>query len=296
MKLLSHYREEVAERTSDVCLVFTDLDGTLLGRGGSLFASGDGRPSSAQARALCALHEAGLGLVPVSGRQIEHIQPVAWVLGASGFVAEVGTIVHVFDRSAKKTIERYLFGEFEKLPRTPSNTATPYQKILEEGILEFLFSRNDGRLEFHKPWHEGRRASHLLRGHVDVEAENAALQAQGFGWCRLVDNGVIPRKYESLDVEEVHAYHLLPRGCGKGHGVAEVLRILGLESARAVALGDGRADLEAAPQVAAVFLLRHALELDPSLADELSHFDNVYVTEKSYGEGWAEAISVVLGS
>lgn len=291
-KTLGNYREELLQKCAGTRYVFTDLDGTLLGKGGSLFASGDGKPSEAQSRALYNLHLGGIEIVPISGRQREHIEPVAWVLGAKHFVAEAGTIVSVYDAKRRKSSSIRLFGAFDDLGF--SDGVSPYVAMLETGVVDALLSRNRGRLEYHFPWHEGRVASHLLRGEVDHEAETKALADRGLGWCRLVDNGVIPRSYSSLTVSRVHAYHLLPEGTGKGRGVAAVLDALGADRLEAVAIGDGRADLEIAPYVAAVFVPRHALELDPTLASDVASIDNAYVTDRPYGEGWAEAIATCL--
>jgi hypothetical protein len=49
--------------------VYTDLDGTLYGRGGSLFRDADGNFSMMQARALEACHRAGVEVVIMSGRR-----------------------------------------------------------------------------------------------------------------------------------------------------------------------------------------------------------------------------------
>jgi hydroxymethylpyrimidine pyrophosphatase-like HAD family hydrolase len=47
--------------------VYTDLDGTLLGRGASLFRDADGNFSLLAARALEACHRAGVEVVLKSG-------------------------------------------------------------------------------------------------------------------------------------------------------------------------------------------------------------------------------------
>lgn len=291
-KTLGNCREELLQKCARVRYVFTDLDGTLLGKGGSLFASGDGNPSDAQSRALYSLHLRGIEIVPISGRQREHIEPVAWVLGAKHFVAEAGTIVSVYDAKRRKSSLIRLYGAFDDLGFPDG--VSPYEAMLESGVVDAVLSRNRGRVEHHVPWHKGRVASHLLRGEIDHEAETKALADRGLGWCRLVDNGIIPRSFPSLTVSRVHAYHLLPDRTGKGRGVAAVLDALGATRFEAVAIGDGRADLEIAPYVAAVFVPRHAPELDPTLAPEVASIDNAYVTDRPYGEGWAEAIATCL--
>ena len=50
-------------------VVFSDLDGTLLGWGSSLFRDAEGGFSLAQARGLEACHRAGVEVVLMSGRR-----------------------------------------------------------------------------------------------------------------------------------------------------------------------------------------------------------------------------------
>ncbi|MGH2738587.1 MAG: HAD family hydrolase, partial [Actinomycetota bacterium] len=63
-------------------VVYTDLDGTLLGPGGSLFASPGGGITGRPAEAVAALHRAGVALVPVSGRAEVRVKEAARLLGA----------------------------------------------------------------------------------------------------------------------------------------------------------------------------------------------------------------------
>ena len=55
-------------------LLFSDVDGTLVGRDGSLLADLDGRPTLVAAEALVAAHRAGLEVVLVSGRTAEQLR------------------------------------------------------------------------------------------------------------------------------------------------------------------------------------------------------------------------------
>src|SRR5215212_1894532 len=71
--------------------VYTDLDGTLLGRGASLFRDGEGRFTLLAARALEACFRAGVEVVPVSGRRREMLFEDVRLLGLSSFVYEIGS-------------------------------------------------------------------------------------------------------------------------------------------------------------------------------------------------------------
>ena len=61
--------------------VYTDLDGTLLGRCGSLFRDSEGEFSMLQARALEACHRADVEVVIKSGRREASVLEDAKLIG-----------------------------------------------------------------------------------------------------------------------------------------------------------------------------------------------------------------------
>ena len=70
--------------------VYTDLDGTLLGRAGSLFRDAEGNFSLAQARTLEACHRAGVEVVLMSGRREAQVMADARLIGQTSYIYEVG--------------------------------------------------------------------------------------------------------------------------------------------------------------------------------------------------------------
>src|ERR687886_2474595 len=70
--------------------VYTDLDGTLLGQGASLFRDGDGNFTLLAARALEACHRAGAEVVIKSGRRKTQVMEDARLIGQSSYIYEVG--------------------------------------------------------------------------------------------------------------------------------------------------------------------------------------------------------------
>src|SRR5919112_228753 len=70
--------------------VYTDLDGTLLGRGASLFRDADGAFTLLPARALEACHRAGTEVVLKSGRRKAQVMEDARLLGQTSYIFEVG--------------------------------------------------------------------------------------------------------------------------------------------------------------------------------------------------------------
>jgi phosphoglycolate phosphatase len=247
--------------------VYTDLDGTLLGRGASLFRDAEGNFSLLQARALEACHRAGVEVVLKSGRRKAQVMEDARLLGQTSYIYEVGCALHMDG-------EDIFLGELQ-----PQDGKTVWQQIEESGATRLLLERYEGRLEPHAPWHTERQFSHLLRGLVDVDEANALLPDN----LRLVDNGDISPKETLLGLEgPPHAYHLIPRGASKAEAVAAHMRARGYEREECIAVGDSVEDMGVAEHVGRFFLVANAKVAAAG--------DNVEVTEGANGEGFYEAV------
>ena len=260
--------------------VYTDVDGTLVGRGASIFRDGDGRFTLLAARALEACARAGVEVVLVSGRRRATLFEDARMLGTSSYVYEIGGGMVV---------------DGEHTPLThdlePADGRTVHELIADSGAPRLLLERYAGRLEYHAPWHEGREVSHLMRGLVDVEEADALLADAGLEHLRLVDNGAIaPRASLPSLPGPPHAYHLLPRSASKAAGAAAHMRARGYEPADCLGVGDSREDLAVAGVVGRFFLVANAFERDPGLGAEAGRRPNVEATEAGYGEGFYEAV------
>jgi phosphoglycolate phosphatase len=261
-----------------VRVVYTDLDGTLLGPGASLFAAERGGITLRAAEAVADLGRRGVALVPMSGRTLEGVREAARLLGATDFIAELGGLT-CYD----------LGQEVVHNHGAHRGPGTPFEAMARSGAAGLLLEAFPGRIEPHAPWaFSGRECSMLFRGHVDLEEARAALAGGGHEWLDLHDNGVIRRSFRGLDVGEVHAYHLVPRGVNKASAVAGHLRRRGLDRAEAVAVGDSLSDAEVAAQVGAVYLVANAETA------AVSH-PGVRITRGSHGEGFADAVGAVLG-
>ena len=188
----------------DPAVLFSDVDGTLVGRGGSLLADLDGRPTLAAAQALVAAGRAGLEVVLVSGRTRAQLFEACRLLGLRDAIGELGAVL-VLGREAE-----LLWGA---CPRDLG--ATPAAALARSGALAALLDAFPGRIEPHTPWTEGRQGTALLRGRVDPAEAHEALAAAGFGWASVRDNGRLRGSYPHLGGGEVHAYHLAPAGVSK---------------------------------------------------------------------------------
>src|ERR1700730_6096977 len=192
------------------CL-YVDLDGTLLGPGGSLLRGADGRFGLDGVRALQACDRAGVEVVLYSGRRQASVFEGARLIGQDSYIFEIGCGL-VID------------GELEWLTDglEPSDVAgSIYDQIAASGAPEFLLERFAGRLEYHTPWSVNREVSHLFRGSVDLDEARAAVDDAGVGWLRLLDNGVVVEHSEQMPgLQRVHAYHLIPAAASKARAVA----------------------------------------------------------------------------
>jgi hydroxymethylpyrimidine pyrophosphatase-like HAD family hydrolase len=262
-------------------ILYSDLDGTMVGRGGSFFRARDHASTLEPAQALVALHDAGVALSLVSGRTRAQLQEAARIFGADGYIAEMGAIIG-WDHGRRSTM---LTGE------TPAEFSGPLVAQLESiGLVDALLGAFDGRLEHHAPWHLGHETDVMLHGLVDVEKANRWLADREFGWLVLADNGRLnDTVMDGLD-ERPHIYHLMARGISKGLAISADLGRRGMTASDAVAVGDSLSDLEMAAHVDRFFLVANGAEV-PSIRDAAEMLPNVTICQGPLGAGWAEAAS-----
>jgi phosphoglycolate phosphatase len=258
--------------------VYTDLDGTLLGRGASLFRDAEGGFTLLPARALEACHRAGVEVVLKSGRRKVQVKEDARLLGQSAYIYEVGAGL-VIDGE-----ETLLTGDLQ-----PRDGKTVHDLIEEMGAPRLLLETYAGRLEYHSPWQLDRDVSHLFRGLVDPVEANALLDSHGLAGLRFVDNGAIaPKKSLRGLPGPPHAYHLIPREASKARAVAMHMGARGYAPEECIAVGDSREDLDVAAVVGRFFLVANAVAKDPGITQGAP--PNVEVTEGRNGEGFYEAV------
>jgi HAD superfamily hydrolase (TIGR01484 family) len=262
--------------------VYTDLDGTLLGRDGSLFRDSEGEFSMLQARALEACDRAGVEVVIKSGRREGSVMEDAKLIGSASYICEVGCLVMM---DGERTA---LVGDLE-----PDPGKTLAETMVDGGIPDELFERFAGRLEWHSPWHRQREFSLLFRGKVDVDDGNRFLEERGHQGLRLIDNGAIFAPMEGIE-GPAHAYHLLPDGASKARAVAFHMGARGYEPEECIAIGDSVEDLDVAEVVSRFFVPANGPERDPALREAIAGRANVTVTEGQMGDGVYEAVISTL--
>ena len=270
-------------------IVYTDLDGTLLGIGGALLVDGDGAPSTTAAEAVARINAASLTAVLATGRNRIQCVEITRMLGWRGFIAELGCVV-VPDRFAEPL---YLTGDWPANALAPGET--PWQAIDRVGARRLLCERFPGRIEPHAPYHANREATHLLRGNLDLAEARAALDSLELP-VSIVDNGVIhPLAHSLVGVTEVHSYHLAPPGVTKAGAIAADLERRGLAREQSVSIGDAPTDVEMADVTALCVLVGNAID-HAGVAEAASTRDNVYATRGCRGDGWAEFANAWLAA
>ena len=210
---------------------YVDMDGTLLGRGASLFHDADGAFTMLGARALEACARADVEVVPYSGRRQSTLLHNAVLLGLRSYIYEAGCGM-VLDGEVVSLVE----------------------ELDDAGANALLMSRYPGQLEMYDPWNLGRESSRLYLGRdVDVAEADELLVEEGFGGWRLVDNGLM----HGADGGG-RAYHLVPREASKARAVAAHMRARGFVAEEVIAVGDSMEDLGAASVVGTFWLVANA--------------------------------------
>jgi hypothetical protein len=263
---------------------YLDLDGTLLGRGASLFHDGEGNPSMAGPRAVEACLRAGVEIVLVSGRRAAQVFEDARLLGQPAYIFEAGAGLCVDG-------DRY----WNTGGLVPGEAGTIHEQIRASGAPDLLLERYAGRLEYHDPWHRDREVSHLFRGLVDPREAEALLREHGHEDLRLVDNGAAHRRSPALaGLPSLRVYHLVPAQASKAGAVARHMRMRGYAPEETIGVGDSREDLTLHAAVGTFWLVANALEKDPTLREAAARASNVRIAEEGYGAGVYEAVVTTL--
>lgn len=268
-------------------VVYTDLDGTLLGRGGSLFRTAAGGFTLAGAEALALCYQRGVELSLVSGRNAAMLHEDARLLGVGNYIGEAGCVVV---REGGRVV-RVNCGEFGDQPGVGV-----FGEIAATGAPELLLDYYGSRLAYHEPWSREHEYSHLFRGQVAVAEANRLLKEHGLGSLRVVDNGAIEDRGFNMPVDELHAYHIIPAAAGKGSAIRMDLELAGLSRADAIACGDSPQDLEMAAEVRTFYLVANGAADTEGIREEIAAHDNIVVVEAHMVEGFLEAMRMELES
>jgi hydroxymethylpyrimidine pyrophosphatase-like HAD family hydrolase len=250
----------------------------MLGKGASLLHDAEGNFSLRAIRALEACDRADVEVVIKSGRRKAQVYEDARLIGQPAYAYEMGCGL------ADGPEEVFLTGNLD-----PASDLTVYQQVEQSGAPALLLETYRGRLEYHAPWHVDRQFSHLFRGNVDLAEVDALFREHGHSHLRLVDNGITERRSETLGVDVIHTYHLIPKAAGKANAVATHMRRRGFAPEECIAIGDSRGDLEVAAVVGRFYLVANAIERDPEIRSAVDA-SKVTVTDEPMSHGFYEAV------
>ncbi len=270
---------------SRVRVLYTDLDGTLVAKGGSVLADASASPSLVVAEQIVALNRAGLAVVPISGRGRIQLRELTQLLGWDGYIAEAGGII--VHGTGLDYQERVDLGEWTE-DAVPAGVS-PFDAINAVRAAETLMEAFPGRIEHYAPWQLDREVSLLLRGCLNTAEGQAVLDTLPLP-LDLVDNGML-RSYGTLTCRDMppHAYHVVPRGVCKARAIELDLAWRGLSREQAAAIGDSATDLQMADAVGVMALVANAFASN-GVANGLAatQRENVWRTVGERTEGWAE--------
>lgn len=277
------------DRLAGIKVVYTDMDGTMLGARGSFFGGPKGEPTLEPAQALLAARAAGIDVVPCSGRALRGLQTDARLLGLGTTIAEMGALLsydfgHDVVRNFGETPARAMLGG-----ETPGGEM-PARAMERCGAVAMLIEHYAGKLEHHTPWSAWRECTQLFRGLVDTREADALLAREGHDWLTMHDNGRLPAGYLGLEPGTARAYHLQPKGVSKGTAVALDRARRGFAREECLSIGDAFADLELATETGVLVIVGDALVDDPALTRAIEGLDNVLVTDRAQNLGWADTL------
>ena len=266
LRVLSASRQFIAATvaTGPMALrcVYTDLDGTLLGRGGSLFRDADGGFSLAQARGLEACHRAGVEVVIMSGRREPQVHEAARLMGQSSYIYEAGCAFAIEGETTLMT------GEM-----VPDASGTIYEQMEERGCRRCSSSTSragssttpPGTPDGSSPTSSAARSTSTRPTSCSPSATRRPAPAR-------------QRRDRAPDGGDRGADARLPPGAEDGQQGGRCRRPRPrprLRPRRCIAVGDSVEDLEVAAAVGRFFVVANGPENDPGLRAYLSSWDNV---------------------
>lgn len=290
-----HELMDILRRTK---ILYTDIDGTVLGKRGCLLIDSNNQPSANTAMAIVEANLCpDLDIVPCTGRSVTQLIEISRLCGWNDFIGEAGAVRSYWhaDKGIRENIYNTPSWSADlQATMTPDNT--PLDIINASGAMELLFDAFAGQIEYHSPWNVNRQATNVLRGRVDTAQANTLFADLDIP-ITLVENGVIaPSAHTLIESDEpIRAYHLTPTGATKGLAIKADLERRGLRKDEALMVGDGMADLECGPEVSAIFMLQNSMRA-PQMKEALSAMPNAYLMESSQGDGWSQLVRAILSA
>ena len=267
--------------TERIRVVYSDLDGTMVGPGGCFFRGEDQAVTLEPARALASLLEAGITLVLVSGRTQAQLLEACGIFGADGYVAELGAMV-----GWNRGRERHLCAGPCPITSTRYPTRSP-RRCSSATQVSSSFTTHGTSGTSSTSCCEGR----WIRWRSTPGSPRKALIGYECTTTESCRRGRLP----GSSWRELHVYHLVPEGIDKGQAVGYDLARRGLLREQAIAIGDSASDLLMAPQVGRFHLVANGARSAPvrALAEAAG---NAVIEQGSVGAGWSSAVRAAVAA
>ena len=293
----SRLPEPIAEQFSRIRHIISDTDGTMLGSSCAL-TSTDGTPSVELAQTLIDARRLGIDVIPCTGRNRAMVREDARVLGLPGWIGEMGGILCLHEGSTSDW--RYFTAD---MPYDDSSGQTPHDLIMATGVIEHMLARWYDCLETYHDNNIGyqyREVTVALRGAVIEDEAQAMLDETGLP-LYLADNGFVGHitgatilpTFEGGRIEDVHTYHVTPRGLNKGTAVRRYIELMGWDPDEVMACGDSPADCAMAPEVGTFMLMSNGIKNTKAQA-ALATAGNAYVSAADATDGFCQALRTLM--
>lgn len=285
---------ELRERLARVRYMFTDLDGTMMGPGSSVLANASGEPSLDLVRTLLELRQAGVQVVPCSGRNRAMMREDTRLLGLNAFIGEMGGIVMT---DLSHDTWEYFTAE---MAFDPACGLTPHEVIEQTGLCEAFITRYPGMLEYHNDMSAGykhREVTIGLRGEIPDEEAIALLDASGMAldWA---DNGFLnyisaPTTLRLPEGVRGRAFNVMPKGLNKGRGIGRFCEILGIPREETLGIGDAASDFLMADYTGMFIMVENGLA-DPGAEEFLATHPEAVVAPGRIVDAWVAGMRSLL--
>lgn len=289
--------EDMAERLSRIRYVISDTDNTMVSHGQALAAT-NGTPSTELAEILVELRRAGVKVVPCTGRNRAMIREDVRILGLDGWIGEMGGVLCLHE--AADADWRYFTAE---MPYDPACGKTPHDVIMDTGVVRRMLDRWYDCLELYNDnsiGYQYREVTVAMRGAVMEDEAQAMLDETGLP-LYLADNGFVTRitgktilpQFEDGRVEDVHTYHITPRGLDKGSATKRYIELQGWDPQEVICCGDSPADCAMAPHAGTFLLMRNGIN-NPKTQAALATAGNAFVSAEDSTDGFCRAMRTIL--
>lgn len=234
-------------------VLYTDIDGTLVGKAGSLFHTPEGKLSRDATKALFKILSERIELVLVSSRNNVQLKEISRLLGSVDFISELGGEIYLTGRQPLSPSEKLSFF---------NSYGGPVNYLKKKNIINSLRENFSGLLEPHSPWTKNRTHTYIFRACLNspsggylITQLNDFLRKRGLDF-KFLDNGKSRRREKLSCSNNIRIFHLTPAAISKAKAVEKHLSLKDYNLK--IAFGDSPADLEIC-----------------SLTDQFYFFDNL---------------------